>query len=123
MPTKKTTTTQPTTDSQTTIAQQQADVKRQQDEVKAQSKQLREQAAALRPAKATKTLAQIIEAQNATPQKYIVRSIAGRVLERVQQGQDQDEALTQVLVQVSEWTRQERARRASAKAEKIASAE
>jgi hypothetical protein len=119
MPAKK-------TSNQPSIAQQQADVKRQQAELKAQAAKLREQAAALRPAKAIKTLAQVIDEQNAEPQKYIVRSIAGRVLERVQHGQDEDTALGEVLEQVTVWTRQELARRAAAKtarAEKVATAE
>jgi hypothetical protein len=115
--TKATKTSQPTIDS---IAQQQADVKRQQAELKEQAKQLREQAAALRPAKATKTLEQVIEAQNAEPQKYIVRSIAGRVQDRVRVGQDTETALAEVLAQVDAWTRDELDRRASAKAAKAA---
>ena len=117
MPAKKTMTSQPATDS-ATIAAQQADVKRQQAELKAQAAKLREQAAALRPAKASKTLAQVIADQNAEPQKYIVRSIAGRVLDRTAKGQDGEVALAEVLAQVDAWTRDELARRASAKTEK-----
>ena len=71
-------------------------------------------------------LTEIIEVQNATPQKYIVRSIAGRVLERMQYGQDQASATVAVLEQMEEWTREEIARRLTAKtakAEKDAAAE
>jgi hypothetical protein len=118
MPAKKT--EKPTTDS---IAQQQADVKRQQAELKAQAKTLREQAAALRPAKATKPLEQVIAEQNAEPQKYIVRSVAGRVLDRTAKGQDEETALAEVLAQVEAWTRDELARRASAKTAQVATAE
>jgi hypothetical protein len=116
MPTNK---TDPKTDP-SSIAAQQADVKRQQDALKAQAKQLREQATALRPAKATKTLEQVIAEQSAEPRKYIVRSIAGRVLDRTAKGQDEETALAEVLAQAEAWTRQELARRASAKTARAA---
>src|SRR5260370_1183663 len=105
----KKTSDQPSTGAPTaeSIAEQMAAVKAQQAALKAQQKELREKARALRPAKAERTLAQVIQDQNSTYQKYIVRSIAGRVLERCNHGQDPDTAMTEVLATMKAWTEEE----------------
>jgi putative N-acetylmannosamine-6-phosphate epimerase len=74
---------------------------------------------AQREAAKVQTLEQVIAAQNAHRQKWVVETLAGRVMARTKSGQSQDEAMREVLTEFEAWAREEIERRLSAKTQTV----
>ena len=66
---------------------------------------------AQREAAKVQTLEQVIEAQSSHRQKWVVETLAGRVMARTKAGQDQDTAMREVFAQFEAWTLEETQRR------------